>query len=359
MFGHKKLLEQAQQRSAQLQQQLDEQQQRIDNLALEKEELKAQLAAEQKAKAESLALVEQMQRVTASMANAQNSMGVLAQGMREERQRASEMSAVTSNCSAEVKSIADQLGALARDSSVAATQVAELDSRAQQIGGIVQMIKEVADQTNLLALNAAIEAARAGETGRGFAVVADEVRKLAERTTNATTEIAQLVAGMRADSGASREQMETLAGQSEQFSQNGQQAAQTMGQILQMASTAEKTTAASSLRGFCEVAKVDHLLFKLRIYRVLFGLSKETEADFVDHTQCRLGKWYYEGEGKAHTHSPAYRDMDSPHQQLHQHVLEAIGQFRAGNSAGMLDAVVKMEQAGGQVLDALERMAAD
>ena len=78
-------------------------------------------------------------------------------------------------------------------------RIKRLGESSQEIGEIVELISDITEQTNVLALNAAIQAASAGEAGRGFSVVAEEVQRLAERSGEATKQIAALIRTIQTD----------------------------------------------------------------------------------------------------------------------------------------------------------------
>lgn len=90
----------------------------------------------------------------------------------------------------------------------ATRSIQDLGKRSDEIGSIVQVITGIASQTNLLALNAAIEAARAGDAGKGFAVVASEIRELSDRTTQASSSIANKISDIQRETEEAICQME-------------------------------------------------------------------------------------------------------------------------------------------------------
>lgn len=256
--------------------------------------------------------------------------------------------------------IVTELHGLADLSTASRESVNDLTSRAGQISSVLSLIRSIAEQTNLLALNAAIEAARAGEHGRGFAVVADEVRQLADRTQKAIVETDSVIKGMQ---------------------QNVDRVGDTFSQLLEKVGVLDQDTCGfkqrvdetnacvveyfSNLRRladniFVSLAKVDHVIWKVNTY--LSVSRKEPAFDFVDHHNCRLGKWYYEGEGKEFfSTSPHFHDLEQPHSEVHgstRDVFATLNKEQLDYSA-LMPALRKMEKASELVFDYLDRIRGD
>lgn len=116
------------------------------------------------------------------------------------------------------------------EAQVAAQVVRELNTVADSIGSVVDMIAGLASQTNLLALNATIEAARAGDSGRGFAVVASEVKTLASQTARATTEISEKIGLIQTTTARAVDAIEAVTNTIRELNKNSNAIAMTISQ---------------------------------------------------------------------------------------------------------------------------------
>ncbi len=196
-------------------------------IAASSEQMATGLSEQQKQSEQVSAAVEEMARSVTEVASKS---GSAAQAATESGKEAAEGGKIVEQTVSQMQGIAEQVN-------TSATSVSALGKKGEQIGQIIGVINDIADQTNLLALNAAIEAARAGEHGRGFAVVADEVRKLAERTTQATEEVAKSIREIQSETGTAVQNIEAGTQRVAEGVELANSAGQALGRIVNASST--------------------------------------------------------------------------------------------------------------------------
>jgi len=146
------------------------------------------------------------------------------------------------------------------------------------------------------------------------------------------------------------------------------QVADSFGQFATSAkNTLEKTYHALDM-SFASLIKVDHIIYKQRAYMALSTSGEEQylKAISVDCHNCRLGKWYYDGDGKTHFGTtPSYPAMEKPHHQVHHNAHEMIAYIDKGWETNLelqqtiYASLQKMESASGEVMHVIDRMVSE
>lgn len=331
-----------------------------------------------------------------SSQNLEQSIEHISNYMREIRDSIQEMLATTQNSTANMTESISVVNTSSEKISEINQQIQAFRSKIDEIGNIVDVVRDVASQSNLLALNASIEAARAGEAGRGFAVVAEQVRQLSTNTTESAGDISKYVQELQQDIltlassmaettkslsegnakvEVSLSHIERLNAQMTQINESaniifddiGKQSNITRDFSVQIEGFAKNQT---ELSEFCHktgihifkigryidtcrsdmyreagcattqdkltVFEIDHFILMWRLYGHAMGFEQLKLTQLNNPDKCKLGLWMAEQTDPKITNSSHFKNLYKAHHLVHQYAVDSWHAKDRGDVEGAL-----------------------
>lgn len=224
-----------------------------------------------------------------------------------------------------------------------------------EINDCVSDIDRLANQTNLLAINSAIEAARVGTQGRGFSVLSREVKTLAEEVKHQSGKIEKITGNIHHLASQVCDNARAVMDTVTTVKKDVELACEALEEVISRSARMQEIIRFISRQQFLNTVKLDHIIWKQQVYSFLF--NKQKEASVNTHQECRLGKWYYSGEGRTlFAGNEFFRQLEQPHASVHNNGRAALNAFAKGDIDGLSASLARMEQASSQVIVIIDRL---